>query len=58
MDKSIETYLEQKAEARACGYEFPDFDEWRNPRLARQRAENRILDSRRLGLEIDDPYWD
>ena len=37
-----QTYNEQRAEARACGYEFPDFEEWLVPTLTRRRAEERL----------------
>ena len=37
-----QTYNEQRAEARACGYEFPDFEEWLDPTLTRRRAVNRL----------------
>lgn len=37
-----QTYNEQRAEARACGYEFPDFEEWLDPSLTRRRAQNRL----------------
>ena len=37
-----QTYNEQRAEARACGHEFPDFEEWLDPSLTRRRAQNRL----------------
>jgi hypothetical protein len=40
-DLDREIYLEQKAEARACGFEFPTFAEWLDPSLTRKRAEAR-----------------
>ena len=38
----LDTYNEQRAEARACGYEFPDFEEWLDPSVTRRRAANRL----------------
>lgn len=42
MDYLQQTYNEQRAEARACGYEFPDFEEWLDPTLTRRRAAERL----------------
>ena len=50
-----EIYCEQRAEAKACGYEFPPFDEWLEPKLTRQRAEARLPRSLE---ELDDPAFD
>lgn len=41
-DEQREAYNEMRAEARACGYEYPSFEEWLNPRATRQRAESRL----------------
>jgi hypothetical protein len=46
-----QTYNEQRAEARACGYEFPDFEEWLDPSLTRRRAEGRRVSRLRLEAE-------
>ena len=45
-------YCEERAEARACGFEFPPYDEWLNPSLVRKRAEQRV------SLWDDDYYVD
>lgn len=46
-----QTYNEQRAEARACGYEFPDFEEWLDPSLTRRRAAERVMTRRRMEAE-------
>ncbi len=51
MDYLRQTYNERRAEARACGYEFPDFDEWLDPNLTRRRAMDRMRE--RLDEELD-----
>lgn len=33
----------ERAEARACGYEFPSFEEWLGKASAKQRAETRFM---------------
>jgi len=60
MNDLIETYREERSEAFACGYDFPDFEEWLDPSLTRQRAEERSIYTRaaQMGLEIDDPWLD
>ena len=51
-----QTYNEQRAEARACGYEFPDFEEWLDPSLTRRRAMDRVKRQRldEEGYDEDD----
>ena len=53
MDYLLQTYHEQRAEARACGYEFPDFEEWLDPSLTRRRAQDRL----RL-IEEEEGTWE
>lgn len=36
-----EEYAEAAAEARACGYEFPSFEDWTGQDSPRRRAEER-----------------
>jgi len=50
-DAERERYDVERAEARACGQEFPPFDEWLDPGLARQRAEERL--DLRMGEDTD-----
>jgi len=55
-DALRQTYNEQRAEARACGYEFPDFEEWLDPSLTRRRAAERVMSRRRMeedGYDLD-----
>lgn len=33
----------ERAEARACGYEFPSFEEWLGKTSSKQRAETRSM---------------
>lgn len=56
MDHLRQTYNEQRAEARACGYEFPDFEEWLDPSLTRSRAMDRVRQQRldEEGYDEDD----
>jgi hypothetical protein len=50
-----QTYNEQRAEARACGYEFPDFEEWLDPSLTRRRAADRVMTRRQMDA-LEDGY--
>ena len=52
MEYLRQKYNEQLAEARTCGYEFPDFEEWLDPSLTRRRAMERIR------LDDDSGHYD
>ena len=55
-DGQLQAYLEARAEARACGYEFPDFEEWLDPSLTRRRAAARVVSRSRReadGYDLD-----
>ena len=50
-DDNMQAYLEARAEARACGQEFPDYEEWLDPSLARRRAAQRLMSRARMEAE-------
>ena len=52
-----EDYKLARAEARACGYEFPTYDEWSGRTSLRAQAEARIAERRRE-YDREEDIWD
>ncbi len=41
-ERRLEQYRCERAEARACGWEFPSFSDWLGETSAKERAEDRL----------------
>lgn len=52
-ERRFDEYRCERAEARACGHEFPSFSEWLGETSAKERAEVQIETLARLKAELE-----